>query len=112
MERDGSDANANSFRVAMCTTAPGDADGIARALVDEHLAACVNIIPVRSCYLWEGKLNLEGEELLIIKTEQSMVEQLMSRINELHSYKVPEIIVLPIVVGYPPYLHWITQSLG
>jgi periplasmic divalent cation tolerance protein len=69
-------------------------------------------MPVRSCYLWEGKINLEGEELLIIKTEQSMVEQLVSRIIELHSYKVPEIIVLPIVDGYPPYLHWIAQSLG
>jgi periplasmic divalent cation tolerance protein len=96
----------------LCTTAPGEADRIARALVDERLAACVNIMPVRSCYLWEGKINLEGEELLIIKTEQSMVEQLVSRIIELHSYKVPEIIVLPIVDGYPPYLHWIAQSLG
>ena len=63
-------------------------------------------------YLWEGKLNLEGEELLIIKTEQSMVELLVSRIIELHSYKFPEIIVLPIVDGYPPYLRWIAQSLG
>jgi periplasmic divalent cation tolerance protein len=96
----------------LCTTAPGEADGIARALVNERLAACVNIMPVRSCYLWEGKLNLEGEELLIIKTEQSMVEQLVSRIIELHSYKVPEIIVLPILDGYPPYLQWIAQSLG
>jgi periplasmic divalent cation tolerance protein len=110
MESGGSDAN--SFRVALCTTAPGDADRIARALVDERLAACVNIMPVRSCYLWEGKLNLEGEELLIIKTMQSMVEQLISRINELHSYRVPEIIVLPIVEGHQPYLDWIARSLG
>jgi len=110
MESDGSDAN--SFRVALCTTAPGEADGIARALMNERLAACVNIMPVRSCYLWEGKINLEGEELLIIKTEQSLVEQLVSRIIELHSYKVPEIIVLPILDGYPPYLQWIAQSLG
>ena len=85
---------------------------IARALVEERLAACVNIAPVRSCYLWDGKLNLDGEEQLIIKTEQRMVEQLMARIVELHSYKVPEIIVLPIMSGYQPYLDWITQSIG
>ncbi len=110
MASDGSDAN--SFRVVLCTTAPGDADGVARALVEERLAACVNITPVRSCYLWEGELNLDGEELLIIKTEQRMVEKVMSRIIELHSYKVPEIIVLPIVEGHQAYLDWIAQSLG
>ena len=110
MASDGSDAN--RFIVALCTTAPGEADGIARALVEERLAACVNITPVRSCYLWEGKLNLDGEELLIIKTEQRMIEKVMSRIRELHSYKVPEIIVLPIVEGHQAYLDWIAQSLG
>ena len=110
MANDGSDTN--SFRVALCTTAPGEADGIARALVEERLAACVNITPVRSCYLWEGLLNLDGEELLIIKTEQRMVKKVMSRIIELHSYKVPEIIVLPIIEGHQAYLDWIAQSLG
>jgi periplasmic divalent cation tolerance protein len=110
MESGGSDTN--SFRVIFCTTAPGDADRIARALVEERLAACVNITPVRSCYLWEGKLNLEGEELLIIKTEQKRVKKVMSRIIELHSYKVPEIIVLPIVEGHQAYLDWIAQSFG
>ena len=110
MASDGSDAN--SFRVVFCTAAPGNADGIARALVEERLAACVNITPVRSCYLWEGDLNLEGEELLIIKTDQRMIKKVMSRIIELHSYKVPEIIVLPIVEGHQAYLDWIAQSLG
>jgi len=54
-ENGGDGSDANSFRVALCTTAPGEADRIARALVDERLAACVNIMPVRSCYLWEGR---------------------------------------------------------
>ncbi len=71
MASDGWDAN--SFCVVFCTTSPGEAERIARALVEERLAACVNITPVRSCYLWEGKLNLDEEELLIIKTEQRMV---------------------------------------
>jgi periplasmic divalent cation tolerance protein len=110
MVSDGSDAN--SFCVALCTTAPGEADRIARALVEEKLAACVNIAPIRSCYLWEGKLNIEEEEQMIIKTEQAMVEQVMARIIELHSYKIPEIIVLPITSGYQPYLDWISQSVG
>ena len=55
---------------------------------------------------------MEDEELLIIKTEQRMIEQVMSRITELHSYKVPEIIVLPIIEGHQPYLDWISQSVG
>ena len=110
MVSDGSDAN--SFCVALCTTTPGEAERIARALVEERLAACVNIVPVRSCYLWEGKLNMEGEEQLIIKTEQRMIEPVMARIIELHSYKVPEIIVLPILSGHQPYLDWLSQSVG
>ncbi len=91
---------------------PGNAERIARALAEERLAACVNIVPVRSCYLWEGKLNLEGEEQMIIKTDQRMVERLISRIADLHGYKVPEIIVLPIMSGYQPYLDWISESVG
>jgi periplasmic divalent cation tolerance protein len=110
MASDGSDAN--SFCVALCTTAPGEAVRIARALVEERLAACVNIVPIRSCYLWEEKLNIDEEEQMIIKTEQRMVKQVMTRIIELHSYKVPEIIVLPIMSGHQPYLDWLSQSVG
>ncbi len=101
----------NGYRVVFCTSSPENGKKIAKSLVEEHLAACVNISRVKSCYLWEGKLNLEHEDLLIIKTEQSRIESLISRIRELHSYELPEIIVLPIIDGYQPYLDWISESL-
>ena len=102
----------NSCRVVLCTASPENGEKIARSLVEEHLAACVNISPVRSCYIWNGQLNLDAEALLIIKTEQRMIPKLLSRIRELHSYELPEIIVLPITDGYQPYLDWISQSVG
>jgi periplasmic divalent cation tolerance protein len=102
----------SEFIVVLCTAASNESDKIARALVEERLAACVNIAPIRSCYIWEGKLNLDHEEILIIKTEQRMIELLKKKITELHSYSVPEIIALPIVEGHRPYLDWISQSVG
>ena len=102
----------SEFVVVLCTTALAEVDGLAKTLVEERLAACVNIAPVRSCYIWEGKLNEDKEELMIIKTKKVMVERLQERILELHSYKVPEIIVLSITEGYPPYLSWMAGSVG
>ena len=101
----------SEYVVVLCTAAPAEADRIAGALVEERLAACVNMAAVRSCYRWEGKVAEDREELMIIKTEQRMVEQLMKRVQQLHSYKVPEIIVLPVLDGYGPYLDWISESL-
>ncbi len=100
------------FVVVLCTAPPGGAVRIARALVEERLAACVNVAPVKSYFIWEGKLAEEGEELMIIKSEQRMVQDLTKRIKELHSYQVPEIIVLPINEGDEAYLKWIAESVG
>jgi periplasmic divalent cation tolerance protein len=100
----------NDFLVVFCTAPQGEAEFLARTLVEERLAACVNISPVRSCYIWEGKLNLDDEALLIIKTETSRFEPLKNRILMLHSYAIPEIIALPIVAGHQPYLDWMSQS--
>jgi periplasmic divalent cation tolerance protein len=81
---------------------------IARTLVEERLAACVNIVSkIRSIYRWEGKICDEPECYLIIKTRQELFQAIQKRIKTLHSYDVPEIIALPIVEGLNSYLEWI-----
>ncbi|MDQ1313888.1 MAG: periplasmic divalent cation tolerance protein [Euryarchaeota archaeon] len=100
------------FVMVFCTTAPSEADGLARVLVEERLAACVNIEPVRSCYMWAGKVNMDGEALLIIKTTWRGFEPLKKRIREMHSYSVPEIIAVPVVEGHQAYLDWLAQSVS
>ena len=83
---------------------------IANALVEEHLAACVNLVsPIRSIYRWEGKIWDEKEWLLIIKTQKQRFEELEKKVKVLHSYSVPEIISLPIVEGSSSYLNWLEE---
>jgi periplasmic divalent cation tolerance protein len=72
----------------------------------------VNLVAVISCYRWEGKVAKDEEVLMIIKTEQRMVKPLMTRLPQLHSYKVPKIIVLPVAEGLGPYLDWISESIA
>lgn len=100
------------FAVVLCTAPLGGSEKIARVLVMERLAACVNVSQVRSYFVWEEKLSEDNEELMIIKTERRKVEPLSKRIKELHSYEVPEIIVLPIAQGDEAYLQWISNSVG
>jgi periplasmic divalent cation tolerance protein len=83
---------------------------IADALVEEHLAACVNLVaPIRSIYRWEGKIWDEKEWLLIIKTQRERFEELEKKVKSFHSYSVPEIISLPIVEGSSSYLDWLAE---
>jgi periplasmic divalent cation tolerance protein len=85
-----------------------EAAKIANALVDERLAACVNIIsPIRSIYRWEGKIWDEKEWLLVIKTQKRRFGELEKKVKSLHSYSVPEVIALPIVEGSASYLKWL-----
>jgi len=84
---------------------------IANTLVEEHLAACANLVaPIRSIYRWEGKIWDEKEWLLIIKTQKDRFEELEKKVKSLHSYSVPEIISLPIVEGSSAYLNWIREN--
>jgi periplasmic divalent cation tolerance protein len=83
---------------------------IAHSLVEERVAACVNVVsPVRSIYRWEGKILDEKEWILIIKTQRQRFEQLEKKVKSLHSYSVPEIIGLPIVEGASSYLKWLEE---
>ena len=84
---------------------------IAHALVEERLAACVNLVsPIRSIYRWEGKVWNENEWLLIIKTQMLRFDDLEKRVKSLHSYSIPEIIALPITKGYSSYLNWLKET--
>jgi periplasmic divalent cation tolerance protein len=99
--------------VLVMTTLPNDADAAAfgRALVEERLAACVNLLPpMHSVYRWEGQVEQETERQLIIKTTRDRTVALWDRVRELHPYEVPEFVVVPIVDGNDAYLRWIGES--
>jgi periplasmic divalent cation tolerance protein len=84
------------------------AQRMARTLVEERLAACVNILPpMQSVYRWRGQIESASEQLLVIKTRVDDYAAVQRRIQELHSYELPEIIAVPIVNGLPAYLAWI-----
>ena len=90
-----------------------EASKIARALIESRLAACVNIISnIRSIYRWEGKLEDDNESLMIIKTKDSKFDEVQKKVEELHSYSVPEVIAFSIEKGSEKYLAWLLQCLN
>ena len=93
--------------------AEGDADAIAKALVEERLAACVSVLPpMQSTYRWKGTVESAAERQLLIKTKAAQVAALEVRVRELHPYEVPEFLVLAIDAGSPAYLSWLRDSAG
>ena len=89
-----------------------EAGNIGRTLVEEKLAACVNIINnINSIYMWKGKIEHDTEQLLIIKTKEEKSNDLIERIQEIHSYDNPECIGLKIEKGSDQYLNWIREVL-
>jgi periplasmic divalent cation tolerance protein len=96
------------FGVVLVTTASEtEAENLAIALINERLAACVSIYPIRSLYRWQGQIEKESEWQLVIKTNLKQFEQLSAKIQAIHSYAVPEIIALPIIAGSQSYLDWL-----
>lgn len=98
--------------VIFSTAPPEDAARMARALVDLHLAACVNVVNVSSYYEWNGKFCADNEHLLIAKTKKEKADEVIRAIRDLHPYEVPEIIALPVIAGHGPYLDWVHGQTG
>ena len=95
------------------STVPSEKEGstIAKAIVEDRLAACVNVTPrIQSFYWWEERISDDREFILFIKTKASLFPELETKIKALHSYQVPEIIAIPIQTGSKEYLDWIEQN--
>jgi periplasmic divalent cation tolerance protein len=101
------------FQIVLSTCADREeAERIAHRLVEQQLAACVNILPgVQSIYRWQGNVESAAEVLMVIKTSAGLVPEVQSTIANLHSYEVPELLVLPVAGGSEAYLGWLKASL-
>lgn len=97
--------------VYMTAKDESEARAIGEALVRERLAACINILPgMESIYHWQGKIARDNEAVLIAKTRAELIEPLIARVKELHSYTVPCVVALPILAGNPAYLEWLMNE--
>ena len=107
-----SQSGAGDVRVLL-VTAPDAETGaqIARALVEERLIACANLVPgIRSIYRWEGQVTDEAEVLLVLKTRASRCAAVAARVKALHPYELPEVLALPVTGGSEPYLAWVAAE--
>lgn len=94
--------------VLMTAPDPESAQSLARTMVGERLAACVNLLPgVQSTYRWEGKVETNDEILLLVKTTRIRLDALIQRVQELHPYDLPEVLALPVTGGLEEYLKWV-----
>ncbi len=99
--------------VLITASSQQEAEKIGRALVEDRLIACANIISgVHSIFFWEGKTQDEQESLLVCKSRQVLLPQVAERVKALHSYSVPEVIALPILGGSSDYLAWLNETTG
>ena len=99
------------LRVVLCNCSPDESKDVARALIEERLAACVNILPgVTSCYVWQGDYCEEREDTLLIKTPDEHYHAMKRRLLELHSYDVPEIIALDTTDVLDSYARWADEQ--
>ncbi|MCK5038941.1 MAG: divalent-cation tolerance protein CutA [Thermoplasmata archaeon] len=98
--------------ILVMITAPNDKEAtmISQTLLDEKLIACANRFPVNSIYRWQGKVEDDEEIMLLCKTQDIRLDEIITRVKELHSYEVPEIIAIPMIGGSEDYLAWVDEN--
>ena len=102
---------AKDVLVVLVTCPPDKAQAIAGALVEERVAACVNVVPsLLSVYRWKGAVHNDSEALLIAKTTKDRFEALKQAVLKHHPYELPEVIAIPVDRGHTPYLEWVIES--
>ena len=102
---------AEDVLVVFVTCPPDKAPAIARALVEERVAACVNVVPgLSSVYRWKGAVQADNEALLLVKTTRGRFEALKQAVLRHHPYELPEIIAVTVERGHAPYLDWVIES--
>jgi periplasmic divalent cation tolerance protein len=101
---------ANAYATIITTCADKEsAQKIAKLLVEKRLAACVQMFPVESVYLWKGEVCSDSETALFIKSKAALFDKIAAAIKESHAYELPEIIQIPITDGLPDYLKWLAE---
>lgn len=98
--------------VFVTTSSVKEAEQIAQALLEKRLAACINIVPcVHSRFWWKGKIERCDEALIIIKSKSEVFDELIESVRAIHSYEVPEILAVPVKLGFTEYLSWIEEVI-
>jgi len=104
--------NEENVVIFITTSMDEEAKKIANMLLEQRKVACVNILPkITSLFWWQGRLDSAQEHLLIVKTQASLLKEVVRLVRENHSYEVPEIIAVPIIGGNPDYLEWIGKEV-
>ncbi|MGH8482373.1 MAG: divalent-cation tolerance protein CutA [Nevskiaceae bacterium] len=102
---------AKDVLVVLVTCPPEKAQAIAGALVEERVAACVNVVPsLSSVYRWKGAVHNDAEALLLVKTSKDRFEALKQAVLKHHPYELPEVIAIQVDRGHAPYLEWVIES--
>ena len=104
--------NRENVVIFITTGTDEEAQEVAKALLNNRLAACVNIVPkINSIFWWNDTLDSAQENLLIVKSRASLLNEIVKLVKEVHSYETPEIVALPIIDGNPDYLDWISKEV-